>query len=358
MPYENEHATRKEAKNELDTYDINDIEIFQTGKWNGDTYTDEDFKQTVQYNKEHKEIKPFFKLGHSNELHGNFYYSDKVPAIGWIKNLRKAGDKLIADIKHIPKYVYELLKTRGYSRLSPEFMWGRDKNGKIRKILSAVAVLGAKMPACDTVEDFFSKVYESNVDEDLLITNSNNEVRSYENIKEDEMSENKNEDIAKEYEDKLNKMKDELTKKYEKELNDAQLVYEDKIKQYEVAKVQTEVNAFLNKKVSEGKLLPSQKGLFSFLAMKDMSGRKVYESVDNGQLVKKDYSSNFEVVKDLIELGQALDFTESTQNIEKKKYEGLSEEEKADSELDGKVKEYQKKHNVSYIEALQKIQEG
>ena len=49
--------------------------------------------------------------------------NDGMPALGWVTGLHRDGAKLLADLNHIPKKIYELIKRRGYDRVSAEVYW-------------------------------------------------------------------------------------------------------------------------------------------------------------------------------------------------------------------------------------------
>ena len=62
--------------------EIKGVEIFSTGLWNGDKYTDKDLEDMVEsFNAIGKtRVKPFLKLGHDNKQ--KLVQSDGLPAAG------------------------------------------------------------------------------------------------------------------------------------------------------------------------------------------------------------------------------------------------------------------------------------
>ena len=127
-----------------DIHRIDGVEIFAVGTHNGDVYTANDLDEIVAAAKE-QGFTPPLKAGH-DETPGK-------PAIGWIENVRRTGDKLFGDITHIPKDVYDTIKRRGYDRVSAEVYWNlKSSVGKtFRRALKAVALLGADVPAVATL---------------------------------------------------------------------------------------------------------------------------------------------------------------------------------------------------------------
>jgi hypothetical protein len=118
---------------------IRGVEIFRTGVHNQDQYTERDLDDIVSaFNT--LDFRPAIKLGHDN--------TPGVPAYGWVTNLRRNGDKLIADFRHVDEDVFKWIRQSKYTRLSPEIYFNLNRNGKrYRRALKAVALLGAEVPA-------------------------------------------------------------------------------------------------------------------------------------------------------------------------------------------------------------------
>ncbi|MHA1866623.1 MAG: hypothetical protein ACTSXD_00995, partial [Candidatus Heimdallarchaeaceae archaeon] len=282
---------------------------------------------------------------------------DGLPAAGWITNLRREKDKLLADIKGIPKKIYELIKRKAYGRFSAEIYWNLKDNGKnYRRVLKAVALLGGDTPAVTTLDDFID-LYELEDYEELkgYIVNENriiaDEIKVYyekSNSKEDNMK-----DLEK-LEQELKQKETEL-KKYKEKVEEL----EKYKKKTEFEKQLTEVTYYLKDKIREGKILPSQFHFYTALALDlpEFEGVKKYEYVENDEKKTIEYKSNFELIKKIIEnTPKIVDFTEKSEVGEKIESEqnDLSEDEK----LDRKVRKYMKEHNIeSYKEALYKVLE-
>lgn len=133
--------------------DICGVEIFATGTWNGDEYSDSDLDEMVHaFNSTKATIKPALKLGHDDNQ--ALLQKDGYPAAGWIANLRRQGSKLIADFVDMPEKIYELIKNKAYRKVSSEIYWNIDIAGnQYKRMLSAVALLGQEMPAVSTLSD-------------------------------------------------------------------------------------------------------------------------------------------------------------------------------------------------------------
>lgn len=121
-------------------YTIEGVEIFATGTHNGDPYTDQDLDHLIEH---------YSKVGFTPPLKDG-HYKDKpgMPALGWVRNLRRFGKKLIADFCEMPKVVYEAIKNRRYDRVSAEIFWDYCTGHETYdRVLKAVSLLGAEIPA-------------------------------------------------------------------------------------------------------------------------------------------------------------------------------------------------------------------
>jgi len=137
-------ADKDKQKNmKLDqTFNIQGIEIFAEGTWNGDTYTVGDLDEMVSAFSA-SGVEPPLKLGHNTAQE-----KDGQPAFGWVDKIYRQGGKLLADFRDIPKKLYEAMKRGNYKNVSSEIYWN-FKNGEtfFPRVLSAVALLGADIPA-------------------------------------------------------------------------------------------------------------------------------------------------------------------------------------------------------------------
>lgn len=132
------------------------VEIFSSGVWNGDEYTERDMDEMVRaFNETSKGLPPPLKLGHDDNQ--NILQNDGYPAAGWIGRLYRSGQKLLADFIDIPEKIYELLKRGAYKKVSSEIYWNADVNGqKYDRMLAGVALLGADIPAVSNLSDILA----------------------------------------------------------------------------------------------------------------------------------------------------------------------------------------------------------
>jgi hypothetical protein len=129
------------------------VDIFQTGKWNGDPYSTDDLDQMVLAFGSLPYKVPL-KFGHT-EAQRWFGQEDGAPALGWVDSLRRVGQKLVADIVGVPDAIVSLISQGNYRNKSAEIYWNYvDPAGKRwPRALKAVSLLGADIPAVTTLED-------------------------------------------------------------------------------------------------------------------------------------------------------------------------------------------------------------
>jgi len=136
------------------TFDLKDVEVFRAGRWADSAgreteYTREDLERMAAA---HAELADRFdapvKLGHGREQ--DLLSADGLPAAGWLHNIRAAGDSLLADIKDIPKKVYDIMRAGGFRKRSLEVLhnFRIEDDGRVYPhVVAGLALLGAKLPA-------------------------------------------------------------------------------------------------------------------------------------------------------------------------------------------------------------------
>jgi len=94
-----------------------------------------------------------------------------LPAGGWITKLKRVGDKILVNIKEVPKVLYDLIKNGAYKRISSEILdnYNEPSTKKIyKKVLSAIAFLGADLPAVTNLKDI-AALYDFDENAKLII---------------------------------------------------------------------------------------------------------------------------------------------------------------------------------------------
>lgn len=140
----------------LETVDLENQEIFATGLWNKDQYSEGDLDGMIDaFGK--VGFKPPIKLGHSETQ--KLLKGEGLPAAGWVENLRRAGDKLICDFKRVPKKIADLLQAGAWRKKSAEVYWDyldEANSAKFPRVLKAVSLLGEDIPAVTNLQDILA----------------------------------------------------------------------------------------------------------------------------------------------------------------------------------------------------------
>ena len=143
---------------------LEDVEIFQAGKWNKDKYSAKDLQGLCKNFEVLKDVvKPPAKIGHSETQ--DYLKKEGLPAAGWVDKLTMVGNKVVASFKDVPKVVKDLIDKKAYKRVSAEIYpkYKDPASGKVyRNVLRAVAFLGADVPAVETLSDIASLYSDTN----------------------------------------------------------------------------------------------------------------------------------------------------------------------------------------------------
>lgn len=130
---------------------LTNIEIFAVGKWNGFQFSEKDLQSIAKNWDILKAVQKVpMKFGHNNEQQ----MTDGYPALGWVTNVRYSNGKLLADMVDVPPIVKDAIDKKLYNKVSIELevdVFYKSKH--FDYVLSAVALLGAELPAVNTLED-------------------------------------------------------------------------------------------------------------------------------------------------------------------------------------------------------------
>jgi len=128
-----------------------EVEIFAVGTWNGFPFEKGDLMAIAASFNSLKEFHDVpLKFGHNEEQN----MTDGQPALGWVNELFVSGEKLVAKFTDMPKIVYDAMKKKLYKHVSIELEYGVEHKGSVYDlVLSGVALLGADIPAVNTIAD-------------------------------------------------------------------------------------------------------------------------------------------------------------------------------------------------------------
>ncbi|GAH55276.1 unnamed protein product, partial [marine sediment metagenome] len=88
-------------ENYSQVYELKDVEVFGIGTWKGNKITGGDLDNIINGTNEIiDKLKPRVKLGHNDKQ--ELLKKTGLPAGGWITKLKRAGDKILVDIKSPP----------------------------------------------------------------------------------------------------------------------------------------------------------------------------------------------------------------------------------------------------------------
>lgn len=135
---------------------IPDVELVASGSWlaaAGDgTLTEDDLDAMVEAAGDPDIDAAALRIGHFDPRF------DGEPALGWIENVRKVGNKLVGDLVGVPAKLAEVIPT-AFRRRSVEMLGSADvpvttAAGKsYRRVLSGLALLGVQRPAVKGLGD-------------------------------------------------------------------------------------------------------------------------------------------------------------------------------------------------------------
>ncbi len=157
--------------------DIKNVEIFGVGTWKGTktvTVTGDMLDQMVaafaQLSDKVAGFRPPIKLGHT-DAQRFIGQSNGAPALGWVNAVRRVGDKVVADFKDVPSSLVDLIRNRLYNSVSIEILPKLEYGGvTFENVLSAVAVLGAELPAVKGLKELSASLFDASITERIVLS--------------------------------------------------------------------------------------------------------------------------------------------------------------------------------------------
>ena len=134
-----------------DEAEVFEVELFATGTWNGMEFNESDLRQIVNAGAALSNFLDVpLKFGHNDEQ----TMTDGKPAIGWVDSIKMVGDKIVGVFRDVPKIVREAISKKLYNKVSIELDFDVEHGGtNYPMVLTGVALLGADLPAVNTIED-------------------------------------------------------------------------------------------------------------------------------------------------------------------------------------------------------------
>lgn len=135
---------------------IPDVELVRAGNWASALsgrvqITTDDLDAMVAAGQDAEVDMAPLKLGHVDPRF------DGEPAMGWVRNVRRVGDRLLADLTDVPAKLAATVQ-HAYPRRSVEIAWGVKTPGgrRHRAALCGLALLGVTPPAIKGLADIVS----------------------------------------------------------------------------------------------------------------------------------------------------------------------------------------------------------
>lgn len=357
--FEKKDAESVKSNFNKQTHSIDGVEVFSVGTWNGQTFTTKDLDKMVEtFKKTSGTVRPYLKLGHDDNQ--SLLKSEGLPAAGWVRNLYRSGDKLIADFSDIPKKIFELIENKSYRKVSIELF----RNVEILKdkfdfLISGIALLGAETPGVlnlkDILDRFKIKSYDSTCTfthecENFVTELENGGTMSQELIDaKARIAELEKEQAKKEKEmakfQKTSEVEATAKEKLEAELKETKEQFNKTVADLKKKEIEGQVAQLK----ADGTITPAmEKGVFQLL---DDSAEKF--SIVSGD--KETEASRFELVKHLFALSKSGDA-----NLEEKTVDGdldLNDKKDLFTKIDKEIEEYSKENECSYGEAYSVVTE-
>lgn len=334
---------------------IQGVEIFSAGVWNGDHYTAADLDEMVRAYEANKDtLRPYLKLGHDDKQ--ALLQKDGYPAAGWIENVRRVGEKLVADFVDIPNKIYELIQNKAYRKVSSEIYWNVNINkNRFKRFLSGVALLGTDLPACTNLSDILAQYGISDFEKLSSYALEMNDVIIKTYNSEDKMSEAKSEAQIKAEldlqaaQEKLAELEGKVKeyKSQESEIAELKAYKEEAEKKIAEAEAQAfaqEVENQILELEKEDLVSPSMKPYIKALLLEE---KKSY-SIEDKQFSKS------ALIKEILKLHSnvaSVNLTERSEAAEG----GAKDSEGA---LDKEIKKHMDEHNVDYVKAYKAVLSG
>jgi hypothetical protein len=146
---------------------IDGVEIFAVGRWKGNKTVDvtpADLDAMVnsfnELNAVTEGFRPPLKLGHTEQQK---FWGGKsgMPALGFVEKIWRVGDKILANFIDMPDALIDMVKRRLYNTVSIEMYSSIEHAGrKFSNVLSAVALLGAELPAVKGLQELSAVLFE------------------------------------------------------------------------------------------------------------------------------------------------------------------------------------------------------
>lgn len=315
------------------------VEIFATGTHNGMSFGEKDLHEMVESftTLTQKEgYRPILKLGHEDTQK---YFGQKkgAPNLGVVDKIWVEAGKIKANFENVPDAVVDMIRNGRYNAVSIEMFPRLNAEGvTFSNVLTAVALLGAELPAVKGLKDLAASLFDEFDDERVTLTFG--EVAMPATYSKEQLDEivaaavaKASDELKAEFEAKVTELEGEVASAKE-----AKETAEDALRTFEADAAHKEAEMLVDAAIKEGKLLPKQKDMAMAFAM-------------NPATVKfgDDEKSSSVAFKEFIDsLPTQVNFDEQGASESKKKIAASAAEE-----VDIRARKFADEKKISYMEA-------
>lgn len=161
------------------TANLKSVEIFSVGKWRGNRMVEVTSLMLDQIVNNFKDVNSVpgygvpVKLGHNDKI--------GEPAYGWMSDLVRVGDTLVADFADVPAEIVDAISKRRYNSVSIELWPQVQYAGKVfENVLGGVALLGAEWPAVKGLKPLSASLFAAEwTDEKIVLSEKEKEAMNF-----------------------------------------------------------------------------------------------------------------------------------------------------------------------------------
>lgn len=347
-----------------DSGELTDVEILSTGTWKGFKITEDDLDNFVE-NFSQLPLKVPLKLGHTDKQ--KYAQREGRPAFGWIKNIKRVGTKLTADIGDIPKKLVELVLKKHWIRFSSEIIKNYRYRGNIyQNVLTGLALLGEELPAVQTLDDIYNLhsakavTYSDELPEGdvILLDSKDNEKGGNEDME-------KVEQLQKDLEASKAKFSEANAQLEKQKADNAELM--KKVEFAEKSAKTEKIYLAIDESIKAMKIPPAAKEIVAALALKSEGLiEEKHTFSEDGKETSIDAKDAATLIAKLAEVLPKSLNTEPASRKTGEKGEGESEGDDEEiqsgrrtyssgAELDKKIRTVMKEQNIEYAEAYEVV---
>lgn len=290
---------------------IQDVEIFATGKHRGSEVVDITENDLQEMVKSFNELsgtggfQPVLKLGH-DDVQKFFGARKGAPNLGFVEKLRIEGSKILADFTNIPDALFDLIKQRRFNSVSIEMFPKTEFNGKqFKNVLTAVALLGAELPAVKGLKDLAATLFTEEAEKDFpgekIELKEQDMPFSQEQV--DTLVDAAVAKATKEAKAEFTVQLDAVTVERDDALK-ARDTAQESLRTFEADIEKQSATAMVDKAIEEGKLLPAQKDAALAFAMNVSGTIKMGDKETSASKLFTDFIDSLPTKVDLSEKGE------------------------------------------------------